>query len=91
MIVEWIVGLAAGIGSWFAGLFPTDWEPPEFLVDLDGTLNGVLANLGGVSVWADWVYIFAVVGAVLLIWGIGLVIKLARAVAAHIPFFGGAG
>lgn len=91
MIVEWLIGLGAIVSDWFASLFPTDWEIPPFLAGLDETVNDILANLSGVGVWADWVYIIGVVGVVLALWATALLIKVARAVAAHVPFFGGAG
>jgi hypothetical protein len=90
VIVEWLIFVGASISEWFASLFPV-WDPPEFLVTFDDQLNGIMANLSGVGVWADWVYILIVVGVVIVVWGFSLLIKLARAVAAHIPFFGGAG
>ncbi len=90
MIVEWLVGLGANISAWFASLFP-DWTPPDFLVHLDTQVNGVLANLTGVGVWADWSYILVVVVGVLTVWVTAAIVKLARAVASYIPFFGGAG
>lgn len=91
MITEFLIGVGVAIANWIATLFPQDWEPPTFITELDTTVNSVIANVDGMAVWADWAYILAVVGVVVLVWGIGLSIKLARAVAAHIPFFGGAG
>lgn len=90
MIVEWWFSLTIGVNVWLASLFPA-WDAPAFLVDFDNTVNGVMSNLSGVAVWADWVYILVVVGAVILVWGIAFVVKLARAVVAHVPFFGGSG
>lgn len=78
------------MSNWVASWFPTD-DAPSWLAGADDTVNGVLDNLNGVGVWADWVYILVVVGSVVGIWVIGLLVKLARAVAAHIPQFGGAG
>lgn len=82
--------LAAGVSDWVASLLPTD-DAPAWLNAADDTVNVVFGNLNGVGVWVDWVYILIVVGVVLSVWSIGLLIKLARAVAAHIPLFGGAG
>lgn len=90
MIVEWLISLGATVSNWFASLFPV-WDVPEFLVDFDATLNDVLGNLSGVGAWVDWLYILLIVTAVMAVWGIALLIKVARAVAAHVPFVGGAG
>lgn len=91
MIIEWLVGVAMGIATWFTGLFATDWEVPTFLSGLDNTLNSVFANISGVSVWADWGFIIAVVLVVVSTWAVGLSVKVVRAIASHIPFFGGSG
>lgn len=90
MIIEWLLGIGATVSNWFASLFPV-WEPPEFLATFDDIVNDVLQNVGGIGVWADWVFILVVVGAVVSVWLIALGIKVIRAIAAHIPFFGGAG
>jgi hypothetical protein len=90
VIVEWIVGLFTGIGSWVGSLFP-DWTPPAFLTQLASQVNGLLANLNGVGVWVDWTYILVIVVAVLGTWVITLGVKTARALASYLPFFGGAG
>lgn len=91
MITEFILGMGVTISSWFATLFPQDWQVPGFISDFDTQVNGVLANVDGMAVWADWGYILAVVTVVVGVWIIGVTVKLARAVVAHLPFVGGAG
>jgi len=91
MIVEWFISIGVNMSAWFSSLFPDDFEVPPFFAGFDDQLNSVFSNVDGMGVWADWLYILAVVGVVILVWGIGLLVKLARAIAAHIPFFGGAG
>ena len=90
MIVEWLLALGADMSAWFAGL-QADWTPPVFLTEFATNLNSLLADLNGVGVWADWAYILAIVGIVLATWGITFAIKIVRAIASYIPFFGGAG
>ncbi|MDI1338133.1 MAG: hypothetical protein PSU94_18280 [Lacunisphaera sp.] len=90
MILEWLLGIGVTIGDWFASLFP-DVEVPPFLTGLDSMLNDLFAQLGGVSVWADWGFIFVVVGVVVVVWGIAFTIKIVRAIASYLPFIGGAG
>ena len=75
---------------WLAGLFP-EWEIPEFFAEFDATINSLMGSLHGVAVWADWAYILVVVSSVVFVWGFAFIVKLARAVAAHIPFVGGSG
>ena len=90
MIVEWLLAVGADMSEWFANLWP-DWTPPVFITEFAGNLNSLLADLDGVAVWADWGYILAIVGIVLATWGITFAIKILRAIASYIPFFGGAG
>lgn len=90
MIIEWLFGLVEGVSGWLAEQMPDD-ELPDFLVNLDGMVNDVIDNVDGIAVWADWVYILAVVSAVVLFWGLAFVVKIIRALLAHVPLFGGAG
>lgn len=90
MITEWFLGLAATVTDWFWSLWP-DWTPPAFLSGLGDQINAVLANVAGLGAWVDWVFVIPIAGAVFLVWGVGLAIKTARAVASYVPFFGGAG
>lgn len=90
MIVEWIVGLATTVWAWFGSLWP-DWTPPAFLVGVDNQVNDLLANSAGLGSWVDWPFVLACVGAVLAVWLITLIVKIALRVASYIPFFGGAG
>jgi hypothetical protein len=79
------------MADWFASLFPEDWEVPEFLVGIDGMINDVLDNTSGIGAWVDLPYILVVVGAVVLLWTIAFLIKVARALIAHLPLIGGKG
>lgn len=90
MIVEFFMGLGAAFSEWIAGLFG-EWDIPDFLVNLDDMINEILDNLDGVAVWVDWGFILICVLAVIGVWGVGLAVKGVRAIAAHIPFFGGSG
>lgn len=90
MITEFFIGLGLSIARWFVGLFP-EWQAPAGFASLDDTVNGFFARFDGVGVWAPWGLLGVCIAVALSVWGIGLVVKLARAIAAHIPFFGGAG
>ncbi len=90
MITEWLISVGVLVGDWFVSLFPAD-DAPSWWVDFDGLVNTVLSQLNGVSVWVDWGYVIAVVGVVLAVWLASFIVKIVRAIAAHIPLFGGAG
>lgn len=90
MITEAVVHVACLFAAWVATLFPS-WQVPDWFSGLGTTINGVLANLNGVGVWVPWTVILSVVTAVLGTWVVCAGIKLMRAIASYIPFFGGAG
>lgn len=90
MIIEWLVTVAAGASGWLGDIIP-DWTPPDFLIGFSGLFNDLTANIGGLGVWADWGYIIGIVTVVISVWGITLLVRVARALGAHIPFFGGNG
>lgn len=90
MISEWFLNLAAGFVGWLAGLFGV-WEPPQVLLDMADTVSLVVSMFADFGVWVDWVVLGACVLASVATWGIVLVIKVIRAIAAHVPAFGGSG
>lgn len=91
MIVQWLFDLNAQLQGWLTAQFPTDWTVPDFFANLDDTVNSVLSNLNNVGVWVDWPVVIGCVSAVVLTWVATAAIKLIRAIASYIPFFGGAG
>jgi len=90
MISKWFLVLAVGIVEWLAGVFGV-WDPPRILIDMSDGVADLLPQFASLGVWVDWAVIGACVAASVATWGIVLLIKLIRAVAAHIPAFGGAG
>lgn len=90
MISEFFLTLAAGFVDWLAGLFGT-WDPPAQLVDMAGSVAGLVGQFASLGIWVDWGVLAACVAASVATWAIVVGIKVVRAVAAHIPAFGGAG
>ena len=90
MITEWIVQLATGFAAWLVGLMP-DWEAPAELSDADGMLSSILELGAGLGPWVDWAFVGVVALIPLALWAGGLIWKLIRTVASHIPGFGGSG
>lgn len=91
MIVEWFIDLGVMVSTFIAGLFPTDWELPDFLANFDTMINGVLSSIDGIAVWIDWQFVLGTVLVVLSVWGIALGVKIIRQIITHIPQFGGNG
>lgn len=88
MIVEWLMKLGTDLAAWFVSLFPQG-DAPDFVLTLDDKINGLLANLGGVGVWADWPYMIGVVSVVVGIWAIGFAVKAVLTLWKLIPVIGG--
>lgn len=90
MITEWLFNLVAPMLTAIGDLFPK--EPiPVWFTDLSTNVNGFFAKFDGVGVWINWPVVSSIIGLVLTWWTVGFVIKLARAIAGHIPAFGGNG
>lgn len=91
MITEVIVAVGMMIAEWFVGLFSTDWEVPTEIVAFDETVNAFIGDFGGLGVWAPWPLLISCVVICVTVWTVGIILKASRALAAHVPFFGGAG
>lgn len=90
MISEWFLQLAVGFATWLAGVFGP-WTPPAELVDMADGAQQLVTAFASLGVWVPWGVIAACVAASVATWAIVVGIKLVRALAAHIPGFGGAG
>jgi hypothetical protein len=84
------MNLAASFVVWLGGLFP-DWEDPQVFNDLSGFLTTLVAAFAGLGIWVPWAVIGLCVGVQVSAWGLSLSGKTVRALASHIPFFGGSG
>lgn len=92
MITEWFIQRWQDFLTWFLGIFsPADFELPDWFVNFDDSLNDVMEAGGVLIAWFEWAGMLAVAGVVLFIYSIGLGAKTLRAIAAHLPFVGGAG
>lgn len=90
MIVEKLLDLVGWIVGAVADLFGP-WTPPDELVDASKSINGLLTNMAGLGAWMNWGVLAGCVATATAAWGVVVGIKLVRAIAAHIPFLGGAG
>lgn len=90
MIVEWFLGLVMTVAEWAAGLMPQIDLPP-WLINVDETINGLLAPLTGMDAWIPWIILASGLTLALGTALVCFVIKVALRVASHIPLFGGAG
>lgn len=90
MITEWFVSIGTSVAAWFATIFPT-WDIPASMTNPGGVIAGIWANFNGLSPWVNWAVLTAVVVGVLGTYLVMFTIKLVRAIASYLPFFGGAG
>lgn len=90
MITEALVGVGTWFGGWIVGLFP-EWNPPAWLYEVPAMFSTAFGMVSGLGVWFDWQALGVVVGSVVAAYVIGFLVRLTRAVIAHIPQFGGGG
>lgn len=90
MIVEWFLGLAAGVVEWMASLI-NGWSPPGWLVGIDDSISAVTDIASGLGVWVNWGIVGLCTAAVAASWALFGNVKLARVGVSHIPQFGGGG
>lgn len=92
MIPDAVVRLGVSLLGWIAGLFP---PAPDSLEDTLSEGHGMWADLltsfDGLGAWVDWAWVLTIVGLAVSIYLVMFVVKLLRAVASYLPFFGGAG
>lgn len=90
MITEWFVWIAEQFVGWLAEMFG-EWTPPPEMASAATTINALLEGMAGFGVWVDFGVLATCVGIAVGVWTTVIIIKLARAIAAHVPLFGGAG
>lgn len=90
MITEWLVMQGVMISEFMAGLFPA-WSPPEWFQDPSGLAAQITQFVTGMGAWVPLSFISGVVGVVFASWAVTALVRLLRAVASHVPQFGGSG
>lgn len=88
MIVEWFLGLVAGIATFVGDLLP-DWEVPAELTDPGGIISQVLGYAGALGIFVDWPFVIVVGLIPLGVWAFGIIFRSVKSLISHIPFFGG--
>lgn len=90
MITQWLIDMTLQVLSWVGSLFPA-WDPPTQLTSMTQGVNDVLSGMAGFGTWVDFPTLTVCVLVQIATWVVVVLIALVRAVAAHIPLFGGAG
>lgn len=89
MIVDFFLTTAEALVVWVLGLFPTDFEVPEWITGFTGLIAEILAGAHGMGIWIPWAFVFIVLGGTYLLWSAGLLLKFARFILGLIPTMGG--
>ena len=89
MIVEWLMGIGAGIATWFIDTFMR-WDGVQ-PVDVWAGIEALAGEFASIGVWLDWGALVGAVGLSIGVWLVCLGVKAVRALIAHFPQFGGAG
>jgi hypothetical protein len=91
MIVEFFLGVAAGIVQWFLTLLPDMTAAGGVIVTASNSLSSVLAGAGALSAWMPFEVLAITFGVVMTLYVGGVVLKIFLRLFSYVPFFGGAG
>lgn len=89
MITLWFMTVGEHIANFFLGLFPADFEVPEWFIGAAGLMNELFANAVGLGAWVPWQALLLIITFVIGLWSVGLVIKVVRWLVGIIPTMGG--
>lgn len=90
MITEWLMSLGVVISETIAGIFEPI-EVPDWMIDSTANLVGFVNSASGLGVWVPWEALGLAAALLTVVFVVTFGAKLVRAIAAHIPFLGGAG
>jgi hypothetical protein len=88
VIIEWFLGLVAGVIDWIGSLLP-DWSVPPDLAAPGGIVSEVMGYGSALGVFIDWGACIVVGLLPLGVWVVGVLFRAAKTAASHIPWFGG--
>ena len=91
MIVEWFMLLAAQLWDGIANGLPPATAGDGVYITADRFLAPMAAGIASTSSWVPWGTLGVCLAIVTTLYVASFTIKLLRAIAAHIPFIGGAG
>lgn len=88
MIVVWLLTAISTVGQGVINALPS-LDPPAWLTDVSGPLQGILDAASGMGVWVPMQLAITVAGAVLACLVVGFGIKITRIVLSFITLGGG--
>jgi len=90
VIIEWFILLGAQLWEGITSGFPA-WDDSGVYITADRFLAPMTAGIAATSAWVPWGTLAVSLAVVSTLYVASFTIKLLRAIAAHIPFIGGAG
>lgn len=91
MIIEFLMQLASGFGSWALGLLPPTRNAADLIVGAADVFTPILAGGAALGSWLPWGTLAAVFPVVMGFYVGAFLVKVARQLIAHAPFIGGTG
>jgi len=91
VIVEWFVLLAAQLWEGITNTLPPASSVDGVVITADRFLAPMAAGIASTSAWVPWGTLAVCLPIVAALYAGSFTVKLLRAIAAHIPFIGGAG
>jgi hypothetical protein len=89
VITQFFINLAKSFLIWLAGIFGS--ADLSVLQSVKASVTSFSAQVASFGSWVDWAVLGSCITVVTGTWVVASVIKLVRAVVAHIPAIGGAG
>lgn len=90
MIIEWFILLGAQMWEGITSGLPP-FDDSGVYISADRFLAPMAGGIAATSSWVPWGTLGISLGVVGIVYVASFTIKLLRAIAAHIPFIGGAG
>lgn len=90
MIIEMIIGAAAGFIGWLSDGF-AEIELPGWVIDGTEAVYGFIEGVSGLGAWFPWEVLATVIGSLVVVFLITLGVKTILKIAAFFPFIGGSG
>lgn len=91
MIVDFFIGLMAGLWGWILSLIPSDSTFHLFIEDGADFLGSIFLGAHQLGAWLPWDILFLSVSIVFAVYTVTLLAKLGLRILSHIPMVGGSG
>jgi hypothetical protein len=89
MITTFFIQTGTGFVGWVTSLWPAGWTVPSWATGVMTTFDAIFTNVANLGAWVPFGVLFAVVAAVIGVWGIGFGAKALRWLVSWVPFMGG--